>query len=157
VTTREHRLRSAVDSSSSRLVAAAGGDDEQAMFNALGEWVGWVCALDTLFEGTPNYKSRRNNDDDGTLLRGLRYVRNQILHGVEVVDIAESAVVPAPRVVIAGAGSRSQIVLPPTRIIWTFKATLPPLPAGTPSATLEPHYADVAGKEAVDVVRAAVG
>jgi hypothetical protein len=142
VITREERLRSAIDSSSTRLSTAAGGDDEQKMFDALGECVGWVCALDALLESTSGYKSQRNSDTEGRLLRGLRYVRNQVLHG--------------DTVVIAGAGSHSQVILPPTRIIWTFKAALPPLPPGGPSSTLEPHYADIAGKEVADVIRAAV-
>jgi hypothetical protein len=128
VITREQRLRSAIDSASARLSAAAGGDDEQKMFDALGECVGWVCALDALLEVTPGYKSQRNNDSAGRLLRGLRYVRNQILHGDTVVDVTESAVVPTPRVIMTGAGSHSQVILPPTRVIWTFKFALPPLP-----------------------------
>jgi hypothetical protein len=155
VISREQRLRSAIDSASARLSTAAGADDEQKMFDALGECVGWVSALDALLEGTPGYMSQRNNDNEGRLLRGLRYVRNQILHGDTVVDVTESAV-PTPRVIIAGAGSHSQIIQPPTRIIWTFKVALPPLPATRPSATLEPHYADIAGKEVPDVIRSAV-
>jgi hypothetical protein len=156
VISREQRLRSAIDSASARLSTAAGADDEQKMFDALGECVGWACALDALLEGTPGYKGQRNNDNEGQLLRGLRYVRNQIVHGDTVVDVTESAVAPTPRVIIAGASSHSQIILPPTRIIWTFKVALSPLPANSPSATLEPHYADIAGKEAIDVIRRAV-
>jgi hypothetical protein len=57
---------------------------------------------------------------------------------------------------MAGGGRYSQIILAPTRIIWTFKVALPPLPANKPWARLQPHYADIAGKEVADVIRRAV-
>ena len=106
VTAREQRLRDAVETSVGRVVMASGRHDEQAMFEALGECLSWVCALDELLERThtdSDYKSRRNADSEGRFLLGLRHARNTIIHGDTVVDIADSEEVPTPRVVIAAA------------------------------------------------------
>jgi hypothetical protein len=156
--TREQRLRAAIETTLGRTLAAAVSDDEQVMFEALGESLTWVCALDESFEKNRNgYKSRRNTDGEGRDLRGLRYARNQVLHGHTVLDVAESAVVPNPVVMRGGADAHrvSRIITPPTRVVWTFKPTLLPLPR--PEPKLEAEYAAyVGGQDVTTVIRGAV-
>jgi hypothetical protein len=48
--TREQRLRTAVDTSIERVKAASKEHNEQAIFEALGECLMWVIALDDLLE-----------------------------------------------------------------------------------------------------------
>jgi hypothetical protein len=55
----------------------------------------------------------------------------------------------------SGAHRVSRIITPPTRLLCTFKATLPVLPI--PSQKLEPEYAaNVAGQEVATVIRDAI-
>lgn len=45
----------------------------------------WICALDEQLEkGSPGYKSRRNQDTDGSVLPGLRHVRDRAMHQVVI-------------------------------------------------------------------------
>jgi hypothetical protein len=45
----------------------------------------WICALDEQLEkGSPGYKSRRNQDTDGSVLLGLRHVRDRAMHQVVI-------------------------------------------------------------------------
>jgi hypothetical protein len=85
--TREQRLRVAAQTAVDKVEAACGGRDGQAMFEALGECLTWICALDRSFELRADYRSRRNSDrhGEGQLLLGLRHARNTILHGDAVV------------------------------------------------------------------------
>src|SRR5215212_9468081 len=152
---REQRLRAAIETSTQRVLEASTGGDDQRMFEALGECLIWVRALDDLLELRTDYKSRRNSDPQkqGQVLRGLRYACNVAVHGDPVVDVADVAAAvslpdPPTLVIVTDIGGtpRPQIVGPPTRVQWTFHGTLPAL--GGPSATLEPHYRNqVAGKE----------
>jgi hypothetical protein len=48
--TRAERLRTAIATALDRTLAAATSDDEQKTFEALGECLTWVCALDESFE-----------------------------------------------------------------------------------------------------------
>lgn len=156
--TREERLRAAIETTLGRTLAAVVSDNEQVTFEALGECLTWVCALDESFEENRNgYKSRRNTDGEGRYLRGLRYARNQVLHGHTVLDVAESSVVSNPVVMRGGAGAHrvSRILMPPTRVVWTFKPTLPPLPR--PEPKLESEYAAyVAGQDVTSVISGGV-
>src|SRR5205823_4104231 len=117
----------------------------------------WVCALDGLLESRVDYKSRRNPDGDGRFLRGLRYARDQVLHGDAVLDVAEPVDVPNPVIMRGGPSAHrvSRIITPPTRLLWTFRATLPVLPI--PSPKLEAEYAaNIAGQEVTKVIRGAI-
>ena len=116
--TREERLRAAIETTLGRTLAAAVSDVEQVMFEALSASLTWVCALDESFEENRNgYKSRRNTDGEGCYLRGLRYARNQVVHGHTVLDVAQSAVVPNPVVMRSGSDANSvSRVLTPRRL-----------------------------------------
>jgi hypothetical protein len=158
--TREQRLRAAIETTLGRTQTAAGSDDEQVMFEALGEFLTWVCALDDSFAKNPNrngYMSRRDADSEGRYLLGLRYARNRVIHGHAVLDVAQSAVQPNPVVMRGGADAHrvSRIITPPTRVVWTFKPTLLPLPR--PEPKLEAEYAAyVGGQDVTTVIRGAV-
>lgn len=54
---------------------------------------------------------------------GLRYARNQVVHGVMVVDVAELEIVSVGRIVQAVHPGSSHIVSPPTGAAWIFKPT----------------------------------
>jgi hypothetical protein len=161
--TREQRLRGAVETSVERLAEASGGHDEQVMFETLGECLTWVCALDELLEShellesRTGYKSRRNTDSDGGFLQGLRHARNAIVHGDAVVHVVDAETVPTPRVTmasVAGTGSHSRVITPPSRIQWTFTGTL--RPPGNPARVLEAAYAAIADKEVLVPIQSAI-
>jgi hypothetical protein len=146
--TREQRLRTAVGASAERVMAASKERDEQAIFEALGVCLMWVCALDDLLESKKDgrYKSARDNDRQGRLVKGLRRARNAIVHGDVVVAVAASADIPNPSTLIVSSGTGPRIVGPPTRVEWTFLQTLPP--PGQPQPKLEAAYGKhVAGTE----------
>ncbi|PYI37089.1 hypothetical protein CVS30_17130 [Arthrobacter psychrolactophilus] len=45
----------------------------------------WLCAIDEQLEkGSTDYKSRRNHDTDGSVLLGLRHVRDRAMHQVVI-------------------------------------------------------------------------
>ncbi len=117
--TREERLRAAIEETLDRTLAAAASHDEQVMFEALGECLTWVCALDGFLESRVDYKSRRNPDREGRFLRGLRYARDQVLHGDTVLDVAEPVDVPNPVIMRGGPGIHrvSRIITPPTGLL----------------------------------------
>ena len=155
--TREQRLRVATQTAVDKVEAACGGRDEQAMFEALGECLTWICALDRSFELRADYRSRRNSDrhGEGQLLLGLRHARNTILHGDAVVGVAESTDVPYPQVTTNGGGRHSRIVGPPTIVRWRFDQTFPT--PTKPAPHLEPVYAGyIAGREVSTTIRSAV-
>jgi hypothetical protein len=55
----------------------------------------------------------------------------------------------------SGAHRVSRIITQPTRVVWTFMRTLPPLPK--PQPQLEPAYtAFVAGQDVTEALRIAV-
>jgi hypothetical protein len=152
--TREQRLRAAAQTAVDKVLAASGGSDEQAMFEALGESLTWICALDRFFELRAGYRSRRNSDrqGEGQLLLGLRHARNTILHGDAVVGVAESTDVPYPLITNHG-GRHSRIVGPSTFIRWTFDQTF----HAQPAPLLEPVYAgQIAGSEVSTTIGSAV-
>jgi hypothetical protein len=146
--TREQRLRTAVDTSTETVKAASKDRDEQAIFEALGECLMWVVALDDLLEDRVGYESLHNSDRQrqGQFLRGLRYARNAIVHGDAVVDLADIADVPYPPGLLVHNRPGPRIFGPPTLVQWTFQQTLP---APTrPAPDLEAAYAaHVASRE----------
>jgi hypothetical protein len=155
--TREQLLRAAAQRAIDKVEAASGGRDEQAMFEALGECLTWICALDRFFEPRADYRSRRNSDrqGEGQLLLGLRHARNTILHGDAVVGVAESTDVPHPQVITNGRGRHSRIVGPPTIVRWTFDQTFPT--PTKPAPHLEPVYAaHIAGSEVSTTIGSAI-
>jgi hypothetical protein len=153
--TREQRLRAAVESSWERLLAASGDhDDEQAMFQALGECLTWLCALEELVWLRGGYENARDGDSQGRVLPGLRRARDAIVHGDPVVDVAsvaDSTVVPTPRIVVTSGAS---VITPVSRPAWVFKLTLPPPPKTTKhTPKQESAYADIAGLEVIAPVQ----
>ena len=155
--TREQRLRAGAQRAVDKVEAACGGRDEQAMFEALGECLTWICALDRFFELRADYRSRRNSDrqGEGQLLLGLRHARNTILHGDAVVGVAESTDVPYPQVITNGRGRHSRYVGPPTMVRWTFDQMF--LTPTKPAPHLEPVYAaHIAGSEVSTTIGSAI-
>lgn len=45
----------------------------------------WICALDEQFWSEPSYKSRRSRDTEGRVIEGLRFARNRVAHGGDIV------------------------------------------------------------------------
>lgn len=64
--------------------------DPSAVFGPLGECLFWLTALDSLLEsvGNPAYGTARDQDVAGQAIPGLRWARNQIVHGVQVSGLA---------------------------------------------------------------------
>lgn len=55
--------------------------DNDLVFIGYVETTLWVCALDDLLvKADPNYEVRRDGDEGGNVLRGLRWARNQGVH-----------------------------------------------------------------------------
>jgi hypothetical protein len=159
--TREERLRNAVVNAIAGAVTASGTDDEQVMFEALGGCLAWLCALDDcLAEIHPHYRNQRNSDPAGLgqLLLGLRYARNAVLHGDQVASVADPETVPMPTVVVAVGAMRSHVIMPPTRIAWVFRGTLPtpPPPHARRQRQLMHEYRRVANQEVAVPINGAV-
>jgi hypothetical protein len=55
---------------------------------------------------------------------------------------------------VAGTGSHSRVITPPSRIQWTFTGTL--RPPGNPARVLEAAYAAIADKEVLVPVQSAI-
>jgi hypothetical protein len=69
---------------------APGGIDFDHTFLAIGEAVMWACSLDDLCLREPTYGERRDGNDDGLCLLGVRLARNVALHQlVEVADLSK--------------------------------------------------------------------
>ncbi len=84
-------LGRALEAAVERLERVRPGDAERS-FAAVGEALWWAVALDgylTVWQGFPDYKERRGNDQGGQLLEGIRYARNAIGHHVAVVELLE--------------------------------------------------------------------
>ena len=155
---REQRLRTAVDTSTERVKAASKDRDEQAIFEALGECLMWVIALDDLLEDRVGYMNLRNSDRQrqGQFLPGLRYARNAIAHGDAVGDLADITDVPYPPGPLVHNRPGTRIFGPPTLVQWTFQQTLlaPTKQAPDLEAT---HAAHVASREVSTPIVGAVG
>ena len=75
------------------------------LFAPMGEVLAWIVALDDTLEGADGtYRTRRNIHADGCLIRGLRYVRNQVIHGTVVVAYFHGGAVPGLMVLPAVPG-----------------------------------------------------
>jgi hypothetical protein len=141
-----------MERSAERVQAAAGQTDDQAMFEALGEFLAWATALDDLLHSqNTSYLTQRNVDDGGKYLQGLRFARNQLLHGNLVVHVADQALVRTPRIFVSG---RAQYVRPATQIVWRFMPVLPP-PGQRQPANLAAYTSNLADVEVWKVVRGA--
>lgn len=113
----------------------------RAMYVSLAEAAWWACCVDEAFELRDGYKSRRNNDDDGRVFRGLRYVRSMLGHH---------------RIFTATIGGGLMLPLTIPFKINTYAAWMPtdelPTMEGL-QARLRPHYAtDLAGKPVIDTL-----
>jgi hypothetical protein len=76
----------------------------------------WICSLDEhLRESNPAYVSAHDADSDGSLINGIRFARNQVVHKVaEVLEISAGAVLPvAPGSVLWELNWRAVADLPP--------------------------------------------
>lgn len=80
----------ALDAATARVNAVlqqdAGLGPVAALFAPLGEALAWICALDELLgkTGKATYWAQRRHDGGGLLIKGLRYARNQAIHGAAV-------------------------------------------------------------------------
>jgi hypothetical protein len=48
------------------------------------EAVNWACAIDEQLRKDPDYEGRRDQDEEGRVLSGLRYVRDKAMHHVVI-------------------------------------------------------------------------
>lgn len=55
----------------------------------------WICALDEQFRSEPSYKSRRRRDAEGRVIEGLRFARNRVAHGADIVVADGGLLFPA--------------------------------------------------------------
>jgi hypothetical protein len=139
---RKQRLTAAVGHSRERIQLAIGGQDAQALFEALGECLAWLCALDDLLDGAPGYKGNHRR----VTVDGLRYARNQLVHGEQVVDVTQQELTITPQVIVYPAAAR--IIRSTCLPLWTFRQTLPPPPPDWHQPRLVRAYtARVAGRE----------
>lgn len=122
------------------------------IFAPLGEALMWLCSLDEMLEaaGGNGYVQARNADAEGCTIRGLRYARNQQVHGVVVATVFHGGAVPGR--MVPGQAAPGQ---PPT-YRWLPRQQLPP--PGQPQGRLEPAYDQhVAGREVLITLQAALG
>jgi hypothetical protein len=157
-TARATRIAEAFDSAIVRVQAAtaelAALGPVGALFAPLGESLTWLCALDGLLRdaGGAGYEQARDAHGDGRAIRGVRYVRNQAIHGVEVVAIVEFHGGAVPGLMVLGATALGQ---PPT-YRWRPRVELPPL--SQPRPAQEAAYdAHLSGREIIAVLGSAFG
>lgn len=122
------------------------------IFVPLGEALMWVCSLDEMLSsaGGIGYTQTRDADPDGCVIRGLRYARNQQVHGVVVATVFHGGAVPG--LMVPGRAAPGQ---PPT-YRWISRNQLPP--PGKPQGQLEPAYDQhLDGREVLVTLNAALG
>ena len=96
-----------------------------AAFGSLGEVLFWLCALDQLLidiQG-PSDEVARNADPDGRRVPGLRFARNQVRHGVQVVSLSQ--INPTNAVLGPAVLGRMRLGTP-ANLTWRPRAELPP-------------------------------
>ncbi len=76
-----------------RLESIPPGDVERA-FAALGEALSWAVILEKTLEsegclGKTFYRTGRDDDEDGYLVNGLRFARNQLHHDDSIAELLE--------------------------------------------------------------------
>jgi len=143
---RANRVRRAAADALARLGSVPVSIDDA--FAPLGETLTWLCAADEMFErDEPSYAGNRELDSIGRTLRGLRYARNQTVHGTTVTSVATR---------VQGASfPMSFPVSFSTRLIWTPQSDLPPVPQPRPAQ--EAAYANyLASRDVVPSLHAAV-
>jgi hypothetical protein len=65
------------------------------LFAPVGEVLAWIVAFDDTLEGADGtYRARRNGHADGRVIPGLRYARNQVIHGTVVAAYFHGGAVP---------------------------------------------------------------
>jgi len=107
---RANRVGRAAADALARLESVPASIDDA--FGPLGETLMWLCAADEMFQrDVPSYAGNRDLDPIGRSLRGLRYARNQTVHGTTVTSVATR---------VQGASfPMSFPVSFSTRLIWT--------------------------------------
>jgi hypothetical protein len=120
------------------------------LFAPIGEVLAWIVALDDTLEGADGtYRARRNGHADGRLIRGLRYARNQVIHGTVVAAYFHGGAVPGLIVLPAVLGQA-----PSYR--WRPSADLPVV-TGTQIPLKNVYDAHIANVELMPVLNRAVG
>ena len=129
---RVDHLRKAAAAAILRLEAV--GVDPGAAFGPLGETLTWICAQDELLEReVPAYASRRNSDSTGKSLRGLRFARNHVIHGVNVSTVAR-----LDGGAVLGLATLPIVLGAPPSLRWMSASDLPAL--SQPRPTQERAY-----------------
>jgi hypothetical protein len=119
------------------------------LFAPLGEVLAWIVALDDTLEGADGtYRARRKIHADVRLIRGLRYARNQVIHGTVVVAYFHGGAVPGLMVLPAVPGQA-----PSYR--WRASAELPAV-TGAQIPLRNVYDSDIAKGELMPVLDRAV-
>jgi len=146
--TRATRIVLAFEDARGRLQAAiapwGGLGPAPALFAHIGETLTWLCALDELLSrvGGQPYEVARDADNDGRAMRGLRFARNQGIHGADVVALAQFHGGAVPGLMVPGNAAPGQA--PSYR--WRPRAELP-VPLEARPAQEAAYDAHLAGRE----------
>ncbi|SCG82729.1 hypothetical protein DW1_1156 [Proteiniborus sp. DW1] len=75
-----------------RLKNSITSSQEKDIYSAIGELLLWILTTDEWHKehNDKDYKNRRNNDEDGRLLLGLRYAYNLMKHNMEFFHVFEA-------------------------------------------------------------------
>jgi hypothetical protein len=139
-------VASAADAAISRLyhAAIAGGP----IFAPLGEALTWLCSLDDLLAAAdPAYRARRDAHPDGRVVPGLRWARNQAVHGETVVEMHWLRPGSGGGIMAGGLSGLGSV----NSFTWGARAGIPP--PGKPQPKNEATYDQyVAGHEFATVI-----
>ncbi len=75
-----------------RLKKSLNSNQEKDIYSAIGELLLWVLTTDEWHKKHNNadYKNRRNNNEDGQILLGLRHAYNLVKHNMEFFKVHEA-------------------------------------------------------------------
>lgn len=79
----------AMDKAYERLKKSMETNHNQEIYAATGELLLWVVAIDEWhrLEKQKSYEDKRDNDDDGVVLTGMRFAINSIKHSMDFIQI----------------------------------------------------------------------
>ncbi len=130
-----------------RLAGAIDQRDRVHLFTAIGEALAWLNSADEVLEkakpGGAAYRKLRDDDEEGKVVRGLRWARNQNLHALVAVHEI-------------GGGMGFPLTFPMNfsyRVFWQSPDELPP--TERPQPHNEEAYRRIAGQMVLGTLRQA--
>lgn len=112
------RAQTAMKDALARCADSFDHSDIDRMFIGYVETVAWACALDELLDSDAEYVRRRNQDEGGKILLGLRWTRNKGLHElVSMHGIARLSSTGVPSPVFRGSPGLTASWLPRSDVV----------------------------------------